>query len=149
MVVSIHIYGGFYIGRYEISRSDSNTAQSKKNSVALTGAEDSTNRWYGLYAYGKKYSNDADSVVSSMIWGSQYDAMMRWMQSNGENVTNTNVPNGGSKNTNQTYTAPEGDTDIIRNVYDLYGGRFEWTLEADDTNYRVYRGRLLQRQLFT
>lgn len=155
MIKSVEKYKGFYVGRYEVSKSSSNTAQSKANSIALT-ADDSNsnasmngNTWYGLYAYGKTYTNDTNSVVSSMIWGSQYDAMMRWMQSNGEDVKSVTIPNGGSKNTNQTYTAPEGDTDIISKVYDLYGGRYEWTLEANSTYRRVNRGRLLQQQPFT
>ena len=154
MIKSVGEYGGFYIGRYEISRSSNDstaTAQSKKNVVALTADNDSTNEsqngntWYGLYAYGKKYTNpnNSNSVESSMIWGSQYDAMLRWMQSNGEDVGkyNNTVPNGGKYNSNSTLTGPEGDTDIIRNVYDLYGGRLEWTLGADDTTDRVHRGR--------
>ena len=149
MAKNVEKYGGFYIGRYEISKSSSNTAQSKKNSIALTAAENSANRWYGLYAYGKTYTNTANSVVSSIVWGSQYDAMMRWMQENGEDVTSATVPNEGRYNSNSTTTGPEGDTDIIRNVYDLYGGRFEWTLEANNTVCRVIRGRLLQRQHFT
>ena len=78
--------------------------------------------------------------VSSMVWGSQYDVMMRWMQANGTDVTSTTVPNQGVENTSSTTTGFEGDTDVIRNVYDIYGGRFEWTLEAYDTNYRVFRG---------
>ena len=144
MIKSVEKYGGFYIGRYEISKSSSNIAQSKKNSIALTATEDSANGWYGwygLYAYGKTYTNTANSVVSSMVWGSQYDAMMRWMQSNEENVTSITVPNGGTRNTSSTTTGFEGDTDIIRNIYDLYGGRREWTLEAYKTYARVYRGR--------
>ena len=145
MAKSVAKYHGFYIGRYEMSKSDSNAAQSKANCVALTATEDSANRWYGLYAYGKTYTNTADSVVSSMVWGSQYDAMMKWMQDNGENVKSAN---DDIKNTDETTTGFEGDTDIIRNVYDLYGGRREWTLESSN-NSRVFRGRLSQKQYFT
>ena len=140
MIKSVEEYGGFYIGRYEMSKSSSNTAQSKKNSVVLTSEEDSANKWYGLYAYGKTYTNTANSVESSMVWGSQYDAMMRWMQSNGEDVTKTQ---NYIKNKNSTTTGFEGDRDIIRNVYDLYGGRFEWTLEAYGVYTRISRGRQL------
>ena len=35
---------------------------------------------HDLDAYGKTYKNSENSVVSSMVWGSQYDAMMKWMQ---------------------------------------------------------------------
>ena len=150
MAKSVEEYGGFYIGRYEISKSDSNTAQSKKNVVALTADNDSTNEsqngnaWYGLYAYGKKYTNPnkPNSVESSMIWGSQYDAMLRWMQS-GENKVDVTGNIGDDRNISNTITGGI-ETDVIRNIYDIYGGRFEWTLEANDTNYRVQRGRQLR-----
>ena len=69
-------------------------AKSKRYSIALTADEESANTWYGLYAYGKTYKNSANSVKSSMMWGSQYDAMMRWMEQEGENVT---VPNDSIK----------------------------------------------------
>ena len=150
MIKSAEEYGGFYIGRYEMSKSSSNTAQSKKNSVALTADNDNTNvdmngnRWYGLYAYGKKYTNTADSVVSSMVWGSQYDAMMRWMQDNGVDVTD-NIGN----NLNTGTTTGTSGTDIINNIYDIYGCHYEWTLEAYDTDGRVVRGRLLRGRRFT
>ena len=65
---------------------------------------------------------------------------------NGENVTSAN---DAIKNTNSTITGPEGDKDVIKNVYDLYGGRLEWTLEANNTSTRVLKGRLLQPQQFT
>lgn len=149
MIKSVGKYGGFYIGRYEISKSDSNTAQSKKNVVALTADNYSTtasqngNTWYGLYAYGKKYTNQnkPNSVESSMIWGSQYDAMLRWMQS-GDNKVDVTGNIGGNRNTSNTITG-ETETDVIRNIYDIYGGRFEWTLEADRTKFRDNRGRLI------
>ena len=147
MIKSVEEYGGFYIGRYEISKSDSNTAQSKKNVVALTADDNSTNEsqngntWYGLYAYGKKYTNpnNSNSVESSMIWGSQYDAMLRWMQS-GENKVDVTGNIGNEINTSETITGGT-ETDVIRNIYDIYGGRSEWTLEAVDASCRVYRCR--------
>ena len=142
MAKSVAKYNGFYIGRYEMSKSDDNTAQSKANSTVLTADTLSANKWYGLYAYGKTYTNNANSVVSSMVYGSQYDMMMKWMQENGENVTDKE-PSKGKYNSNPTITGSREDTDIIKNVYDLYGGRIEWTLEASDIYYRVSRGRRL------
>lgn len=143
MAKSVTKYKGFYIGRYEMSKSTNNTVQSKANSIALTTDNDNEipemngNTWYGLYAYGKTYTNSYDSAVSSMVWGSQYDAMMRWMEYSGDNVTSANDI---IKNTNQTTTGFKEDTDVIRNIYDLYGGRHEFTLEAANVTNRVGRG---------
>ena len=137
MIKSIEKYGGFYISRYEMSKSTTtNRAGSVANVIPLVN--DSNNMWYGLYAYGKTYNTN--SVESSMVWGSQYDAMLRWMQKNGANVTG-NI--GNNRNTGTTTGVAE--TDVIRNVYDLYGCHYEWTLEAYYTVHRVVRGRYVQQ----
>ena len=96
MIKSVGIYHGFYVSRYEMSKSTiTNQAASVANVTPLVN--DSNNRWYGLYAYGKTYNTS--SVESSMIWGSQYDAMMRWMQGNDVDVTG-NI--GNNRNTGRT-----------------------------------------------
>ena len=131
MIKSISNYHGFYVSRYEMSKSSNNTAASVGNVTPIVN----DNKWYGLYAYGKTYTNSANSVESSMIWGSQYDAMMRWMQS-GEHKVNVTLT--GNRNTSTTTKA--STTDVIKNIYDLYGCHYEWTLEAIDTYRRVLRG---------
>lgn len=133
MIKSISNYHGFYVSRYEMSKSSNNTAASVGNVTPIVN--DSDNKWYGLYAYGKTYTNSANSVESSMIWGSQYDAMMRWMQS-GEHKVDVTLT--GNRNTSTTTKA--STTDVIKNIYDLYGCHYEWTLEALDTRARVIRG---------
>lgn len=133
MAESVNKYDGFYVGRYETSMNGTNP-QSKASTAeetitSATAAADSANTWYGLYALNKKYNTS--SVKSSMIWGSQYDAMMDWM----EDAANTTK---SGKNTNKTCgTAPD---DLIKNVYDLYGNSYEWTLEANFNQYRIERG---------
>ena len=99
MIKSISNYHGFYVSRYEMSKSSNNTAASVGNVTPIVN--DSDNKWYGLYAYGKTYTNSANSVESSMIWGSQYDAMMRWMQS-GEHGVDVTKDIGNNRNTSTT-----------------------------------------------
>ena len=130
MATSVNKYDGFYVGRYEMSMNGA-TAQSKSGETSL-GNSSSENDWYGLYAKAKTYTNPANSVVSRMIYGSQYDAMMTWMGS----AANTTI--GDNRNTDRT--TGTCDTDVINNVYDLYGNSFEWTQEANNVYYRVYRG---------
>ena len=120
IINSISTYHGFYVSRYEISKSSNNTAQSKPDNTVLTTETGSANKWYGLYAYGKTYNTS--SVGSSMIWGSQYDAIMRWMQKERIDVTDIGT-------SNQT----------LKNIYDLCDGYYELTLEASGEN-RVARG---------
>ena len=128
MAESVNKYDGFYVGRYEMSYSG--TAKSVKGAPSAINTS-SENDWYGLYAKAKTYTNSANSVVSRMIYGSQYNAMMTWM---GE-AANTNCDNRNKERTTGTC-----ETDKIKNVYDLYGNSYEWTQEASNTVYRVGRG---------
>ena len=141
MIASILKYKGFYVARYEAGLDENKNIVFKDASVAgnkvtTTDASNSeTSSWYGLYKKIKTFTTDSDKVVSSMIWGSQYDAMMNWMAKNDKTVGDSNF----SIRNNITTTGGK-DTDIINNVNDLYGCHYEWTLEACDSKYRAVRG---------
>ena len=145
MATSVAKYKGFYVGRYELGLEGdtpvSKNASTEENRTKVTTA-DSTNEktksWYGLYKKCLEYvvpEINNSSVISSMIWGSQYDAMMNWMQDNGKNITSSNT-----SIQNKSSITGEGINDEILNIFDLYGCHFEWTLEALSINTRVYRG---------
>ena len=141
MIDSVLKYKGFYVARYEAGLDANNDIVFKNASVAenkVTTADASnseTNSWYGLYKKIKTFTTDSDKVVSSMIWGSQYDAMMNWMAKNNKTVGSSD----SSKRNSGTVTGSE-PKDVINNVYDLYGCHYEWTLEARNTDFRVIRG---------
>ena len=141
MIASILKYKGFYVARYEAGLDENKNivfknASVAENNVTTTDASNSeTSSWYGLYKKIKTFTNASDKVVSSMIWGSQYDTMMSWMAKTGKTVGTSN-----SSIRNNTTTTGGKDTDIVNNVYDLYGCHYEWTLEACDTFYRALRG---------
>ena len=151
MIKSVSQYGGFYVGRYEMSlNSETKNAESKYGATSATAESTSAKQWYGLYNKAKTYApeNASQKVVSSMIWGSQYDAMLKWMKGNKINVTSsspTDLSIGTtSRNTTRvTGGANNGQTvskDKLSNIYDLLGNSSEWTQEANSTDYRVYRG---------
>ena len=140
MIKSVVRYKGFYIARYEAGLENGNIVfkdASEENSTITTAdaSNPSTKTWYGLYSKIKGFTTAEDSVVSSMIWGSQYDAMMNWMAKNG-----TNVGSSISGYNNTTKTGGRKDTDVINNIYDLYGCHNEWTLEASNSYSRAMRG---------
>ena len=140
MIESVKIYHGFYVGRYELGLDGSNNPTSKKDGNGVETADagsSSLGNWYGLYSKSKEYAKESDnkSTVSSMLWGNQYDAMLNWMQENGENVYQSN-----SSKTNDSYDTGSEENDFTKNVFDLYGCHYEWTLEAYDSGYRVFRG---------
>jgi len=139
MIKSVNINHGFYVARYEMSLDTNKNAQSKKNVTSADASQTDTNMWYGLYAKAKTYNKD--SVVSSMIWGSQYDAMMNWMHKDSNINVNSSTPvTGAVRNQDTERRTGYVETDKIKNVYDLLGNSYEWTLEAYDSNSRVIRG---------
>ncbi len=140
MIKNVIRYKGFYVARYEAGLENGNIvfkdASEENSTITTAGASNpSTKTWYGLYSKIKGFTTAEDSVVSSMIWGSQYDAMMNWMAKNGANI---GIPNSGYNNT--TKTGGSKDTDVINNIYDLYGCHLEWTLEAYRSINRARRG---------
>ena len=141
MIESVKKYKGFYVARYEAGIQGDKVVFKNANTTSgvttLDASESSANMWYGLYQKMASFAETNDKYVSSMIWGSQYDAMMNWMAKNGKTVwtedstdTIRNTDTVTGKNTN----------DVINNVYDLYGCHCEWTLEANRISDRVTRG---------
>lgn len=138
MVNSVSRYGGFYIARTETSL-DGTTAQSQINKPAKT-----SQTWYKHYLYqdSNRYSNNpyynSSSVVSSMIWNSQWNATMNWILQgkDGENITNETLGNHSSS-VNNTGTTPD---DIMNNILDLGGNVAEWNLSGYSTWTRGVRG---------
>ena len=111
-----------------------------------TGTETSSNYgnlWYGMY--NKQDSNrntrnpyyGSTTVVSSMIWGSQYDAMLNWaLQGNeAEMVYKRTGNHSGSPAKTGAY-----GVDVMNNIFDLSANLLEWTQEAYSPYSRVFRG---------
>ena len=150
MIESVSKYGGFYIGRYELSESGV-----KKDQPTLT----KTN-WYNLY---KKCAElqASDKVKTQMIWGCQWDVTMNWLISSGAktsdevnknsstwgNYSNYNTANnytegttGYEKNAGSLQNTGSSENWKANNIYDLAGNCYEWTQEASNTNHRAVRG---------
>ena len=150
MIESIQKYGGFYIGRYELSE-----AGVQKNQPTLTNTN-----WYNLYNACKDTKLQAsDKVKTGMIWGCQWDVTCNFIANKGEQKSITDSRTWGN------YNDSEGDAKVIvtengtetnkygtkqntgyseywkaNNIYDLAGNCFEWTQEAGYTHYRAVRG---------
>ena len=144
MIASIQKYGGFYIGRYELS-----IEGVQKGKTTLTDTN-----WYDLY---KKCTtlNASDKVESKMIWGIQWDLACDFISKKGEqkSITNSNtwgnyadstgkaaVMNGTTKMYGNKQVTGFSEYWKANNIYDLAGNCWEWTQGADNTGYRVGRG---------
>lgn len=141
MIESVEKYHGFYISRYELGLEETRpVSKDASANTEITTADASnleTYTWYGLYSKCKEFAPKSSnkSVVSSMVWGSQYDAMLNWMKQQGEAVEKEN-----DEKTNTSKRSGNNPNDIIRNVYDIYGCHGDWTLSAVSNNIRGYYG---------
>ncbi len=79
-----------------------------------------------------------------MVWGSQWDACMKWFLSQGGDKATYVTNSTGKGNYETTYNIPTGSNDnySVNNIYDMAGNVEEWTIEAYDAVNRVKRRRL-------
>lgn len=136
MALSVAKNGGFYVGRYESSLINEET-RVVAGATSMSATTDSAGTWYGLYQKQKDFISTGH-LSSTMIWGSQYDAIMNWI-ANGDN-TKIKDNSGTNMNLDRAGRTGSKSTDKINNIFDLYGLRKEWTMEAYSTSSRVNRG---------
>ena len=144
MISSIKKYGGFYIGRYELSNEG---VQKEKATL-------NNKNWYELY---KKCTtlNASNKVESKMIWGIQWDLACDFISKKGEQKSiNDSTAWGNYKDSTGDAAVMDGTTQKYgskqatgyseywkaNNIYDLAGNCWEWTQEAYDTDSRASRG---------
>lgn len=134
MAKSVAKNGGFYISRYEVGVN----GESKKGQKVLTANNTDgsnylgANSWYGLYNTIRKIDEN-----KQMIWGCQYDQMIKFLKENGENPENAH----SDRNLTRTQALSGlNELDCMKNIYDLEGNHFEWTLEAYSSTDRAKRG---------
>ena len=142
MIASVEKYGGFYIGRYETGNLKQEKVCVIKNNSNIGGQT-----WYTMYNKAKGIAVN-DNVTSSMIWGSQWDATMRWMYNSGnaEKKKYTYDSTGkGNYNSGSPMATGSNDAYAVNNIYDMAGNVFDWTIEAYNTSSRVFRGGSINR----
>ena len=142
MINSVKTYGGFYIGRYETGNLSQTKAVVQKNNSDINNQT-----WYTMYKICKTIKAN-ENVYTGMIWGCQWDATLRWMQTS----TKAEVASFPTNSTGKgNYSGTQGSTDkaiptgsnssyAVNNIYDLAGNCYEWTMEAYTTVVRVLRG---------
>ena len=139
MIESVKVNGGFYVARYEMGI-ENGKAISKLNVNPVPSYDEKTDMmWYGLYSKAKTYANSKNSVTSSMIWGSQYDAMLNFAL-NGTDKEKVTATGNGNHSYSIVKTGLTKTSDSINNIYDLEGNLNEWSFEAYGTDSRIYRG---------
>ena len=142
---SVETYGGFYIGRYETGGL-SGTAVVQKNNTDINNQN-----WYVMYNKCKTIAQETQAT-SSMIWGCQWDATLRWFLESDDPDVVTYVTNSSNKGNYSGSLLSNGtgsnDSYSVNNIYDMAGNVYDWTLEANGTYRRVLRRGSLRRFRF-
>ena len=137
---SVETYGGFYIGRYETGNLSKTKAVVQKNNEDIN-----YKNWYEMYNKCKRIA-DWTEGTSSMIWGCQWDATLKWFLDSDDPEVVKSVTDGTNKGnyyqTNGNVPIPTGSNEnyCINQIYDMAGNLWEWTIEGFDKTYRVNRG---------
>ena len=137
MITSVEKYGGFYIGRYETGNLSQEKATVVKNNTDI-----GNQTWYSMYKKAKGIAVN-NNVTSSMIWGSQWDATMRWMYNSGnEEKKKYTYDSRGKGNYSSDSPIATGSIEAyaVNNIYDMAGNVSDWTIEAYGTILRDGRG---------
>ena len=142
MINSVKTYGGFYIGRYETGNLSQTKAVVQKNNTDI-----GSQTWYTMYKICKTIKAN-DNVATSMLWGCQWDATLRWMQTSTKaevasfptNSTGKGNYSGTQGSTNKVIPTGSNSSYSVNNIYDMAGNVWDWTIEAYGTSSRVIRG---------
>ena len=140
MIESAERYGGFYIGRYETGNLSQEEAAVIKNNSDINNQT-----WYTQYNKLKGIAANSN-VKTTMIWGCQWDATLRWMYNSGNEekkkytYDSTGKGNYSGTNGNQPIATGSNESYAVNNIYDMAGNVYDKTIEVLSTGVRVIRG---------
>ena len=164
MYKSVKDNGGFYIGRYEAGKDGTDVVVKKNQTVynSIKWGNSITDETGGavekarnFITNGQTEQGNPTTVTSTLCYGVQWDAVMRWMKDEPniddpskkyvQDSTGMGWYSGVSGNSgHKTGIDLVGTNGVIKNkvknIYDMAGNVREWTMEAYDTYYRVPRG---------
>ena len=139
---SVKKYGGFYISRYNISKSLAGKPQSVKGVMP----------WVNInFDDAKKVAStieDNEAVKSHLTFGAEYDSVLEWFiktevktlaeiaEDSTEWGNHWNIENSPRK----VVETGSRKKWCANNIYDFAGNVAEWTQEQNESSYRVIRG---------
>ena len=139
---SVKKYGGFYISRYNISKSFEGKPQSVKGVMP----------WIDInFDDAQKMAStieDNEVVKSHLTFGAEYDSVLEWfiktevktLAEIAENSTEWGNHWNTKNSPRVVVTTGSREEWCANNIYDFAGNVDEWTQERNESSYRVVRG---------
>ena len=171
LIDSIEKYGGFYIGRYEAGYSEGRTSSNNASTAKPLSKKNIYPYNYITWTDAKSrsqemYADDNYGVVSTLCYGVEWDAVLRFIKDI-FNVTDSTSWGNYTASENFTFigeyytssddswksdvsTKGNGESKLLqtgasehnkaKNIYDLAGNVGDWTMEPTSRNGRIFRG---------
>lgn len=137
-IKSVEKYGGFYVSRFLISKSNNEVIQSKKNAEPLVNVT-----FDEAVQYAESFGN-GKNITSHLLYGAEYDSILCWLSKKAiEKITidDEYILYLMSRNADEKVMLI-GDKRInyLDEIYDLNEDCMEWTNEVVEMgSYRVIR----------
>lgn len=133
---SVKKYGGFYISRYDISRSiQRGKPQSIKGEYPWTSVTQNE-----AIKIAGAMENDSELISSHLLWASEYDSVLEWFIESGKK-TEREVCFKHNKCTNQLYRTGQKKAWEVNAICDFSENVWKWTQER----YHRARGEVVVR----
>ncbi len=171
MKESVEKYGGFYVGRYEsgseterkenVSNGTTNMGIKKDmwlynyscwgpSNTSVVGDSIDTNGYnqgLGAVELSRNLCKNIDGVESHLIYGGQWDAMLKFVEDDEHSIINSSAWGNYSNNEYHSSVSPNFPAKTgaheswnSKNIYDIAGNAFDRTMEAYISYQRVFRG---------
>ena len=147
---SVKKYGGFYIGRYETSKSNKDSIPAVKKVTAGSSDRIWTNiSPADMMTVSNNMYADNNTVRGFLSYGANFDTVLQWLIDSGAkteaDIRVDSTSWGNYSNNSFTGNIKSGTTGMFEetkanNIYDLAGNYWEWTAERYGDNYVMRSG---------